>query len=87
MDILAEIKTSNYTYFIDDRLKVHAISKSRDYADAYFGDLKHFLAKKIGYAKDMILNEKYKNRIDEMIRCYANKKETELYSKIRWNKY
>lgn len=87
MDILAEVRDGSYTYFIDDRLKVHAISKSRDYADVYFGDLKYFLAKKIGYAKDMILNEKYKNRIDEMIRCYANKKETELYSKVRWNKY
>lgn len=86
MDILAEIKTDTHTYFIDENLKVHAISKTSDYADVFFGDLKHFLAKKIGYAKDMILNEKYRVRIDAMIRTYANKEEAELYKKVRWFK-
>ena len=86
MDILAEIKTDTHTYFIDEDLKVHAISKTSDYADVFFGDLKHFLTKKIGYAKDMTLNEKYRVRIDKMICMYANKKEQELYDLVRWFK-
>ena len=86
MDILAEIKTDTHTYFIDEDLKVHAISKTSNFPDVYFGDLKHFLTKKISYAKDMRLNKKYKNRIDEMIRCYANVEEQELYEKVGWFK-